>query len=174
MWLKGQGETPTMSTMNDLAAHRQRLTDRLARMDAERVKVADELAELEAAERVLSRLSPMKPASRRRIGRPPKAKAAKAAQPSAASAKTARGTRKQGAAPKLPLGDAALRAVKALGNKASAEQIRGYLGKKFGMQVQPHHLGRALQRHRVGGRLTERDQHWSVSETTNGASAPAE
>jgi hypothetical protein len=42
------------------------------------------------------------------------------------------------------------------------------------MQVQPHHLGRALQRHRVGGRLTERDQHWSVSETTNGASAPAE
>jgi hypothetical protein len=167
-------KTTTMSTMNDLAAHRQRLTERLARMDTERAKVAEELAELEAAERVLSRLSSMKPPSGRRIGRPRKAKAAKSAQASAAPAKTARGVRKQGAAPKLPLGDAALRAVKALGNKASAEQIRGYLGKKFGMQVQPHHLGRALQRHRVGGRLTQRDEHWSMSQTVNGASAAVE
>jgi hypothetical protein len=167
-------KTTTMSTINELAVHRQRLTDRLARIDAERVKVAEELAELEAAERVLSRLSPMKPASRRRIGRPRKTKAAKPGWPSVARAKTARGARKQGAAPKLPLGDAALRAVKALGNKASAKQIRGYLDKKFGMQVQPHHLGRALQRHRVGGRLMQRDEHWSMSPTPNGAAAAGE
>jgi len=167
-------KTTTMSTMNDLAAHRQRLTDRLARMDAERAKVAEELAQLEAAERVLSRFSSMKPASGRRIGRPRKAKAGKSAQPAAARAKTARGVRKQGAAPKLPLGDATLRAVQALGEKATTEQIRGYLGKRFGMQVQPHHLGRALQRHRVGGRLMQRDQFWSVSQPDNGASAAAE
>ena len=167
-------QTTTMSTINDLAAHRERLTDRLARMDAERAKLAEEIAELEAAERVLSRLSSMKPASGRKIGRPRKARAAKPPKPAGARAKTARAMRKQGAAPKLPLGDATLRAVQALGKEATTEQIRGYLGKKFGMQVQPHHLGRALQRHRAGGRLMQRDEHWSMSPTLNGAAAAAE
>lgn len=162
-----------MSAMNDLAAQRQRLTERLARIDAERQKLAEQLAELEAAERVLSRLSSMKPASGR-IGRPRSPKSAKPVQASAARAKPARSVHKKGAAPKLPLGDATLRAVKALGKEASAEQIRGYLGRKFGMQVQAHHLGRALQRHRVGGRLTQRDERWSMSQNPNGASAAAE
>jgi hypothetical protein len=31
--------------------------------------------------------------------------------------------------------------VDALGNDVSAEQIRVYLGKQFGMQVRPNHLG---------------------------------
>jgi transposase len=162
-----------MSTMNDLAAQRERLTERLARIDTERAKVAEQLAELEAAERVLSRLSSIRPATGRRTGRPRKAKTAKPARPSATHPNAARGVRKPGA-PKLLLGDATLRAVKALGKKATAEQIRGYLGKKFGMQVQPHHLGRALQRHRLGGRLTQRDERWSMSRTANGASAAAE
>jgi hypothetical protein len=63
-----------MSTMNDLAAQRERLTERLARIDTERAKVAEQLAELEAAERVLSRLSSIRPATGRRTGRPRKAK----------------------------------------------------------------------------------------------------
>lgn len=162
-----------MSTMNDLVAQRQRLAERLARIDAERLKVAEELAELEAAERVLSRLSP-KVASKRRAGHPRKAVSAKPAKPLVRRANAVRGVRKQAATPTLPLGDATLRAVKALGKEVSAEEIRGYLGRKFGMRVQPHHLGRALQRHRVDGRLSQRNEHWSMVKTANGPSAAAE
>jgi hypothetical protein len=60
------------------------------------------------------------------------------------------------------LGDATLRAVEALGNEVSAEQIREYLGTQFGMQVRPNHLGMALQRHRRSGRLSERNARWSM------------
>jgi len=42
-----------MAVADDIATERQRLTERLARIDAERQKLADQLAELEAAERVL-------------------------------------------------------------------------------------------------------------------------
>ena len=51
-----------------------------------------------------------------------------------------------------------------------AQEIRGYLGSKFGMQVQPHHLGRALQRHRVGGRLMQRNERWSFALKATGFS----
>ena len=163
-----------MSTMNDLVARRQRLTERLARIDADRLKVAEELAELEAAERVLSRLSPMRAAPKRRRGGPRKTKAAKSAQPAMKHATATRVVRRKAGTPKLPLGDATLRAVKELGKEASADQIRGYLGKKFGMRVMPHHLGRALQRHRVGGRLMQRNERWSMVKTANGASATAQ
>jgi hypothetical protein len=44
-----------MSTLDDIAQERQRIAERLARVDAERAKLAEELAELETAERVLSR-----------------------------------------------------------------------------------------------------------------------
>ena len=62
----------------------------------------------------------------------------------------------------MPLGNATLQAVEALGNNASADQIRGYLTDHFGMQVRPNHLGMALQRHRRTGRLQEADGQWSV------------
>jgi hypothetical protein len=47
-----------MAVLDDIAAERQRLTERLARVDAERQKLADQVAELDAAERVLSRITP--------------------------------------------------------------------------------------------------------------------
>ena len=53
----------------------------------------------------------------------------------------------------MPLGDASLRALEALGSEASAKQIREHLSSEFGMQVRPNHLGMALQRHRPAGRL---------------------
>jgi hypothetical protein len=60
------------------------------------------------------------------------------------------------------MADATLNAVQALGNDASAEQIRQYLAEHFGIQVRPNHLGMALQRHRRAGRLQEVDGLWSV------------
>ena len=46
-----------MSTLDDIAKERQLLAERLARIDGERAKMAEQLAELEAAERVLSRFT---------------------------------------------------------------------------------------------------------------------
>ena len=52
-----------MLALDSIATERQRLAERLARIDAERTKLTEHLAELEAAERVPSRLSPAKAAS---------------------------------------------------------------------------------------------------------------
>ena len=154
-----------MPMLDELAAQRQRLTERLARMDADRAKLADQLAELDAAERVLSRLTPTKakPPRRGRRARTANGNGSATAAPSR-HARPARGRRKAGTKAAVPLGEATLRAVDALGNEVSAEQIRGYLGKQFGMQVRPNHLGMALQRHRRAGHLEQRDSLWFLGQ----------
>jgi hypothetical protein len=148
-----------MSTLDDIAQERQRIAERLARVDAERAKLAEELAELEAAERVLSRFGQPRAKPGRR-GR--RARAAADITP----AKPGRGRQRRagrGAAPAKTgpaLGDATLRAVSANPQGASTEEVRAYLFREFGMQVRPNHLGMALQRHRRAGRLEQRDGRW--------------
>jgi hypothetical protein len=150
-----------MPMVDNIATERQRLAERLARIDAERTRLADQLAELDAAERVLSRLSPAKAKRPRQKRAQPKNANGSASAPPSRRGRVARGRK---AAPKTApaLGEATLRAVSALGNEVSAEQVREYLAKQFGMQVRSNHLGRALQRHRVGGRLSESDGRWSM------------
>src|SRR3954469_16214080 len=177
-----------MPILDDIAAERQRLTERLARIDAERQKLADQLAELDAAERVLSRMRPGRTRARRgrraqtgadsaaaatatpgRRGR--RAKSAEAMDTAAGRAtrrgRTGRSRGTARAKPQVSLADATLRAVETLGNAVSAEQIREYLGREFGMQVRANHLGMALQRHRRGGRLQEEDGRWSIPQLTS-------
>src|SRR5215218_6820033 len=161
-----------MAVLDDIAAERQRLTERLARVEAERQKLADQIAELDAAERVLSRLGSATAGRRGRRARSaaatdkpsaPAARRGRARSAGAADTATApagrrrRAGRKARAKPQVPLGDAILRAVETLGNEVSAEQIREYLGREFGMQVRPNHLGMTLQRHRRAGRLRADD-----------------
>ena len=179
-----------MPVLDDIAAERQRLAERLARLDTDRQKLADEIAELDAAERVLSRMAPGGQRSTRRRGRVTTAEDASEAvaaprrlgrrrrsdQPSESTAPTARrrartGRRgvKRAAKPELSMGDAALRAVEALGGAVSAEQVREYLGREFGMQVRPNHLGMALARHRRAGRVKEDNGRWSMVQPTGEA-----
>src|ERR1051325_5453494 len=181
-----------MSVLDDIAAERQRLAERLARLDADRQKLADRIAELDAAERVLSRIAPGGRSSRRR-GRATTAEDASGAaaaptrrgrrarsdQPSEGTAPT-RGRRartgrrgaKRAAKPEVSMGDAALRAVEALGGAVSAEQIREYLGREFAMQVRPNHLGMALARHRRAGRLQEYEGRWSMVQPASEGTSP--
>jgi transposase len=147
-----------MSTLDDIGQERQRLSERLAKIDSERARVAEELAELEAAERVLARLTKERPPTPRR-GRP----RAVATAPEPAAAAKPRGRRGRRAASKpvtVSLGEATLRAVAAHGQGVTAEGVRQYLASEFGMQVRPNHLGMALQRHRRGGRLAQRELLW--------------
>jgi hypothetical protein len=145
-----------MSTLDDIAQERQRLTERLAKIDSERAKLAEELAELEAAERVFSRFTKARPQPVRR-GR----LAAVVEKPAAAAPRGRRGRKAAApAAVTLSLGDATLKAVGAHGTGISAEDVRKYLSEHLAMQVRPNHLGMALQRHRRAGRLEQRDELW--------------
>jgi len=144
----------------DLAQEKQRISDQLAKLDAERSKLQQRFDELEVAERVLSRFS-TQPAAGRRRGRPAMmpANEPKGGGPSARPLDTRRGAARP-AKPSMPLGEATLKAVQAHLSGVSAEAVRSYLLTKFGLQVRPNHLGMALQRHRRAGRIEMRDSSW--------------
>ena len=129
------------------------------RIDADRAKVAQQLEELEIAERVLSRFGVQQPAEPRRRGRPARAMPAAAERPSR-SAKPPQST--------LSLSDATLKAVEANGGGATAAEVMTYLTRELGMSVRPNHLGIALQRHRRAGRLENRDQRWYLPQSAHG------
>ena len=144
-----------MATLDEIGQEKQRISERLARIEAERTKLADQLNELEITERVLTRFGGSADATeRRRRGRP--ARTAPAAGPQ----RRARGG--QQAAASVSLSDATLQAVKAHPDGATATDILNHLSREFGMTVRPNHLGIALQRHRRAGRLDNRDQRWHL------------
>jgi len=163
-----------MSTLDDIAKERQLLAERLAKIDGERAKVAEQLAELEAAERVLSRFIKPRPQPARRGRR----QAAAEAKPKTAGATVAprrvrRGRRAAPRAAQVSLGDATLRAVEAHGAGASAEDVRKFLKEQLGMEVRPNHLGMALQRHRRAGRLVQRDLLWYLPQSPGAEATPS-
>ena len=139
-----------LSPLDEIAQERQRIAARLARLDEERATLTEQLAELDAAERVLTRLSRLQPPLAPSLGRRP-----------------ARGRNRE-KAQSPSLGDATLHAVEALGSDVSADEVRSYLEHEFGMRVRPNHLGMALQRHRRAGRLEQHDTRWSMSDGKTG------
>jgi hypothetical protein len=60
----------------------------------------------------------------------------------------------------VSVSEATLKAVQAYGEGATANEVRNYLAREFGLTVRANHLGMALQRHRRAGRLENRDQRW--------------
>jgi hypothetical protein len=146
-----------MATVDEIGQEKQRISERLARLDAERTKLADQLNELEIAERVLTRfVGKPDTTERRRRGRPA------ATAPAVGGQRKTRGTQP---APGVSLSDATLQAVQAHGEGATANDVMNYLSRQFGMAVRPNHLGIALQRHRRAGRLENRDQRWYIPQS---------
>lgn len=147
-----------MPVITDVARQKERISGQLARIDAQRSKLQEELNVLEAAERVLSRFARQRgttPSYRRRAH----ARAAGTGRlRRQVAARRMRAARRQPGTP--PLGEATLRAVKAHSAGASANEVRDYLARYFGMTVRPNHLGMALQRHRRAGRLEMRGSRW--------------
>jgi len=142
-----------MASIDEIGQEKQRISERLARLDAERTRLGDQLNELEIAERVLIRFggrAGTTTAGRRR-GRPART------APAANGERRTRGVQK---APDLTIRDACLKAVQAHGEGVTANEILNYLLSEFGMAVRPNHLGAALQRHRRAGQLENRDQRW--------------
>jgi hypothetical protein len=141
-----------MALMDQIAQQRQRISERLTRVDAERTKLNGQLDELEVTERALKRFGGNGVA----VVEPKKAQVAKAAKAASTKAKGDNTQQAKGTS----LGDATLKAVKAHAKGASADEVRKYLSRKFGLTTRPNHLGSALQAHRRAGRLENRDQRW--------------
>jgi hypothetical protein len=152
-----------MAGLEEIGQEKQRIAERLARLDADRAKLADQLNELEIAERVLSRFGKVDTTERRRRGRPAGTAPASVGQrrPRAAQPATA-----------MSLSDATLKAVDSHGEGATAGDVLIYLSRELGMTVRPNHLGIALQRHRRAGRLESRDSRWYLSMSAHGEMAP--
>ncbi|HYZ40840.1 MAG TPA: hypothetical protein VE687_09460, partial [Stellaceae bacterium] len=83
-----------MATLDEIGRERQRVSEQLVRLDTERTKLANDLNELEIAERVLTQFG-------RRRGRPA------STAPVAGRTSSTRGGRQ---APTVGLGDAVLKA----------------------------------------------------------------
>jgi len=150
-----------MATMEEIGQEKQKVMERLARLDSDREKLTSQLNELEIAERVLTRFGRAEPAQRRGRGRP-------AARPAPAPAPQ-RGRSRAQPASTISLSDATLRAVQAYADGATANEVLGYLSREFGMAVRPNHLGIALQRHRRAGRLETRDSRWFMPQGSQSA-----
>jgi hypothetical protein len=141
-----------MATLEEIGLEKQRVSERLARLNTERALLTDQLRELEVAERVLTQFD-------RRAARAEGARRETLATtaPTGGGERNVRGSRKL--AP-MALRDAVLMAVEARPQGTTANEVLAYISQEFGLTVRPNHLGMALQRHRRAGRLELRDQHW--------------
>jgi hypothetical protein len=137
-----------------MGQEKQRISERLQRLDTEREKLSAQLNELEMAERVLARFEGKAVTTGKRA----RARPAKTA-PVAGEKRSARGNQQT---PGVSLSDATLKAVQAHDEGATARDVLDYLSREFGMTIRPNHLGMALQRHRRAGRLDNRNQRWHL------------
>jgi hypothetical protein len=140
--------TTTPAILDQITAEKTKVSERLARLDADRVKIATQLTDLETAERVLTRVDKMPPGRRPTRSAAPQAKASTAGRgrgrpPRAATSKSA--GRKSG----VPsLGE---RVLALATGKTKQELYRACPNDR------PNHVGIVVQRHIRAGRIAERD-----------------
>jgi hypothetical protein len=138
-----------MSTLDEITKEKQRVSEALARVDAQRGRLTGQLSELEAAERVLARYSKGTRANRRASAETP-AMATKTTAP-------ARSRRRSRTAAAKPAGGK--RTASTLG-----EQVLALANGKTQQEItaackgaRPNHVGVVIARHKRAGRIQERD-----------------
>ena len=138
-----------MSTLDEITKEKQRVSEALARVGAQREKLAGQLVELEATERVLARYS--KGSGARKT----------------ASARTAM-TATNAAAPARAAGRPRSTTTKPVGGKRGSpslnDQVLALATGKTQQEIaaackgaRPNHVGAAISRHKRAGRIEERD-----------------
>ena len=147
--LKVTMPTTTPTILDQINAEKTKVSERLARLDADRAEIATQLIDLETAERVLTRVSKAPPGRRPRL--------ASAAEVKAPTATRGRRGRQAKAA-----------TSKSAGRKPSApslgERVLGLATGKTRQELyaacpndRPNHVGIAVQRHIRAGRIEARD-----------------
>jgi ABC-type transporter Mla subunit MlaD len=130
-----------MSTLDEITQEKQRVSEALARIDAQREKLAGQLGELEATERVLARYST---GTKRTAKSPPSpTKAIAPAQRQATTGKPGDSRRTS-----ATLSDQVLALATGRTQHEIASACKG---------ARPNHVGAALSRHKRAGRIEERD-----------------
>ena len=147
-----------MATLDEIGKEKQRVSEALARVDAQRDKLAGQLSELEATERVLARYNKGTPA-KRTVSRKASTTAIKAAAP----AKLGRGRRTT----------VAKSAREDRGSPSLGDQILALANGKTQLEiaaackgVRPNHIGIAIARHKRAGRIEERDGRLYATHST--------
>jgi hypothetical protein len=152
-----------MSTLDEITKEKQRVSEALARVDAQRERLASQLNELEATERVLARYS--KGASARRTASTRAPTSAKRTAPAQS------GRRPRTTAPKVAgrqstspsLGDQIL----VLANGKTQQEIAAAC-----TGVRANHIGIAIARHKRAGRIEERGGKLYATQSTQQAQQP--
>ena len=138
-----------MSTLDEITKEKQRVSEALARVDAQREKLSSQLSELEATERVLARYSKGTQAKNTTSAKTPTtatktaAPARSGGRPRSTAAKPADGKR---SSPNLS------DQVLALATGKTQQQIAAAC-----KGARPNHVGAAIARHKRAGRIEERD-----------------
>jgi hypothetical protein len=133
-----------MSTLDEITKEKQRIGEALARIDAQREKLAGEFGELEAAERVLARYGKATPARKTAAATTTKAAAApRPRRPRTRAEEPAGGKRTSSS-----LADQVL----ALANGKTQQEIAAACN-----GARPNHVGAAIARFKRAGRIEERD-----------------
>src|SRR5215510_1224741 len=147
-----------MSALDEIIKEKQRVSAALARVDAHRDKLASQLSELEATERVLARYSDS-PRARRTV-----------------SAKTPT-TATQASAAAGQSGRRRTTTAKPVGSRRSSpnlnDQVLALATGKTQQEItaackgaRPNHVGAAIARHKRAGRIEERDGKLYVAQST--------
>ena len=134
-----------MSTLDEITKEKQRVSEALARVDAQRQKLTSQLSELEATERVPGRHGKGTPGRRTAPARAMKAAAqarGRGRRPTA-SAKPTAGKRSSPS-----LGDQVLALATGKTQQEIAAACNG---------ARPNHVGAAIARHKRAGNIEERD-----------------
>jgi hypothetical protein len=162
--LKVTMPTTTPTILEQISAEKTKISERLARLDADREKIATQLIDLETAERVLTRVS-RTPARRSTSAGAAEAKASIATRgrgrpPRAATNKS---TRREPSAPSLGA------RVLALATGKTRQELYAACPSD-----RPNHVGMVVQRHIRAGRIQERDgKLYATSPATEQAPATA-
>ena len=147
-----------MSALEEITKEKARISEALARVDSQREKLADQLKELEATERVLARYSKSTPARRA---------VSSTTQSTVAAAQSGRRRRTMAAQPAArnmssqSLGDQILALATGKTQQEIAAACKG---------VRPNHVGIAIARHKRAGRIQERDGKLYATGTEHHAS----
>ena len=139
----------SMSTLDDIAKEKQRVSEALARIDAQHVKLSGQLSELDAAERVLARYSTDTQAKGTTSRKMPTRAAQEAAQAQSGRRQRTRAAKSARIGRGSPsLGDQILALATGKTQQEIAAACKG---------VRPNHVGMAIARHKRAGRIEERD-----------------
>src|SRR5215831_3012261 len=150
-----------MSTLDEITKEKQRISEVLARVDAQREKLSGQLSELEATERVLARYSPGGQANKMTSRNKPTT-ATKAAAPAQSGRRRRTTTAKSASGDRgsPSLGDQILALAMGKTRQEIAAACKG---------VRPNHIGIAIARHKRAGRIEERDGKLYATHSTETA-----